>query len=178
MTSIASSTSSGQSSKDRDGIRCSAGDRLAELDGVRDGVPGVSNESGECHRGIRPDAGVRPHGFQEVKQDALDLLGDSRRFRSVPGPGAPNPSIETLGLVLREFFERFDSVEEINGEFAVSRQAVRPSTIRPGFVRIGSDFAHSELVTKPGDDRVFIVTDTEHALDGLPTIYHNIYLLE
>lgn len=121
---------------------------------------------------------VRGLPLDEVKQHALDLISDSRRFRSVIGPHSPNRLIDTLGPVLRDFFERFESVEEINGDFAVSRRAVRPSTIRPGFVSIGSDFAHSELVTQPGDDRVFIVTDSEHALDGLPTIYHNIYLLD
>jgi hypothetical protein len=120
---------------------------------------------------------VRSLPFEEVKRHALDLLTDRRRFRSVTGPGSPNQLIETLGPVLRDFFERFESVEEMNGEFAVSRQAVGPSTIRPGFVRIGSDFAHSELLTKVGDDRVFIVTDAEHVLDGLPTIYHHIHLL-
>ena len=81
-----------------------------------------------------------------------------------------NASIETLGPLLRDFFSHFDSVKEINGDFALSPQSVARSSLRPGFIKIGSDFASSELVTRPGEDQVFIVTDSEHVLVGLPTI--------
>jgi hypothetical protein len=138
----------------------------------------IKSRTAAHERAVQDLERVRGLPFDDVKRHALDLISDRRRFRSVVGARSPNPAIETLGPILRDFFERFESVEEINGDFAVSRQAVRPSTLRPGFVSIGSDFAHAELVTQPGDDRVFIVTDSDHALDGLPTIYHNIYLLD
>ena len=67
---------------------------------------------------------------------------------------------------------------ETNGDFSAARGAVNKSSLRPGFLKIGTDYADSELVVRPGEDRVFIVTDSEHKLDGLPTIYHNIYLLQ
>ena len=116
--------------------------------------------------------------FEQVKQHALELISDQHRFRSVTDNLSNNPTIEKLGPVFREFFSHFESVEEVNGDFAVSRQSVADSALRPGFLKVGSDFEHSELVVRPGEDRVFIVTDSEHVLDGLPTIYHNIYLLE
>jgi hypothetical protein len=116
--------------------------------------------------------------FEQVKQHALELVSDQRRFRSITDNLSHNPAIEKLGPVLRDFFSRFESVEEVNGDFAVGRQSVADSALRPGFLKVGSDFEHSELVVRPGEDRVFIVTDSEHVLDGLPTIYHNIYLLE
>jgi len=88
------------------------------------------------------------------------------------------PMIENLGPVLRDFLLRFESVAEANGDFSVGRRTVGNSKLRPGFLKIGSDFANSELIVKPGSDHVFIVTDADHRLDGLPTLYHNIYLLE
>ena len=116
--------------------------------------------------------------FDQVKQHALELLADPKRFICVTGKLTDNPMIENLGPVLRDFFLRFESVAEANGDFSVGRRTVENSKLRPGFLKIGSDFANSELIVKPGGDHVFIVTDAEHRLDGLPTIYHNIYLLE
>jgi hypothetical protein len=116
--------------------------------------------------------------FEQVKQRALDLIADTSRFKSVTENLSDKREIERLGPILRDFFSHFESVQEINGDFSVSRLAVGDSSLRPGFLKIGSDFAHSELVARHGEDRVFIVTDSEHRLDGLPTIYHNIYLLE
>jgi len=117
--------------------------------------------------------------FEQVKQHALGLIGDTRRFRvAAVGDLSNNSAMDKLGPVLRDFFSHFESVQEVNGDFFVSRKAVCDSALRPGFLKIGSDFAHSELVVRPGEDRVFIVTDAKHTLDGLPTIYHNICLLE
>jgi hypothetical protein len=116
--------------------------------------------------------------FEQVKQRALELISDSHRFEVVTEHFSENASIETLGPILQEFFSHFESVKEVNGDFFVGRKAVTRSSLRAGFMKIGSDFASSELVTRPGEDRIFIVTDSEHRLDGLPTIYHNIVLLE
>ena len=121
---------------------------------------------------------VRALGFDQVKQHALDLIADPRRFETITGNLSSKPAIERLGPILRDFFSHFESVREINGDFFVSRKVVGNSPLRPGFLRIGYDFTSSELVARPGQDEVFIVPDAEHVLDGSPTIYHNIYLLE
>ncbi len=121
---------------------------------------------------------VRALPFDQVKQRAVDLIADPRRFETIKENLSDNSAIERLGPILRDFFSHFESVREINGDFCVSRQAVGDSSLRPGFLKIGSDFANSELVARPGEDEVFIATDAEHVLDGDPTIYHNIYLLE
>jgi hypothetical protein len=116
--------------------------------------------------------------FEEVKHQALRLISDGRWFTVVPNrEPSSNAMDERLGPILREFFSRFESIKQENGDFLVSRDAVSDSALRPGFVKIGSDFAHSELVIKQGEDRVYMVTDAEHRLEGLPTIYHNICLL-
>jgi hypothetical protein len=121
---------------------------------------------------------IRALPTEQVKQHALEMILDPRRFRTATEPLSPNPLIEKLGPLLRDFFERFESVEEIYGDFKVSRRAVSPSTIRPGFIKIGTDFEHSELITQVGDDRVYIVTDAEHVISPSPTIYHDICLQE
>jgi hypothetical protein len=106
--------------------------------------------------------------FEQVKQHALDLILDTHRFRCVTYNLSNNPAIESLGPVLRDFFSRFESVEEVNGDFSVSRQSVADSALRPGFLSVGSDFAQSELVVRPGEDRVFIVTDHSMLKTKLP----------
>jgi hypothetical protein len=115
--------------------------------------------------------------FEDVKQHALAVIEDGHHFRCKRGNFSSNPAIGRLGPVLRDFFANFESVEQVGGDFFVSRNIVGDSSLRPGFIKIGTDFAHSELLVRPGEDQVFIVTDCEHNLDGLPTIYHNIYLL-
>jgi hypothetical protein len=121
---------------------------------------------------------VRALPFEEVKQSALTLLADPLRFRCVTDSFSDNCTIERLGPILRDFFSHFESVKEIRGDFCVGRQIVGDSALRNGFLKIGYDFASSELVVRPGEDSVYIVTDSEHILDGDPTIYHNILLLE
>ncbi len=121
---------------------------------------------------------VRAMPLEEAKRRALAIITNSARFESISENLSNNPAIERLGPNLREFFSQFESVREINGDFIVSRKVVGSSSLRSGFLKIGSDFASSELVTRPGSDEVFIVTDAEHVLDGEPTIYHNICLLE
>jgi hypothetical protein len=116
--------------------------------------------------------------FEEVKERALALVADPRRFKYVRSTLSDNTDIEKLGPSLKDFFSNFESIEQVGGDFSVSRSAVGKSSLRQGFLKIGTDFAHSELVVRPGRDEVFIVTDADHVLDGLPTIYHNIYLLE
>ena len=116
--------------------------------------------------------------FEEVKRRALAMLSDRTRFRCVVARDPTSSVGENMGPVLRDFFSHFDSVVELNGEFSVGRLLIGDSSLRSGFLKIGSDFAFSELVIRPGEDQIYIVTDSEHELDGLPTIYHIIYLLE
>lgn len=121
---------------------------------------------------------VRALPVGEAKQRALALIENPSRFETIRDSSSTNPAVGRLGPILQDFFKQFDVVREINGDFVVSRKLVGDSFLRPGFVKLGTDFAASELVCRPGDDEVFIVTDDNHILDGQPTIYHNICLLE
>jgi len=113
-----------------------------------------------------------------AKHRALQLMEDSSRFQCLRPGTTENSLIDRLGPSLKDFFDRFDSVKRIGGDFSASRAMVHYSSLRPGFISVGVDFASSELVARPGEDRIFIVTDAGHPLDeGIATIYHNVCLL-
>jgi hypothetical protein len=114
----------------------------------------------------------------EAKDRALALLSHAHLFRCRPQTANANPLTVKLGPTLKDFFLLYESVEEINGDFRVGHQWIDYSSVRPGFLRIGFQYDGSELVVPPGEDWVFMVHDAEHILDGLPSIYHHILLLE
>src|SRR5580692_2400082 len=87
--------------------------------------------------------------LEEVKRRALNLISDTRRFRTVVGTSSSALAIAKLGPETQDFFLRFDNVSEVNGEFHVAREFVAESSLRPGFLKIGNDFERSELFVKP-----------------------------
>ena len=117
--------------------------------------------------------------LEEAKQKAIAILSDAKKFRLKQASGHwDHPLAKQLGPATTGFFDAYESVEEIGREFSVSRNSVGASSVRNGFLKIGSDFESSDLLVRPGEDRVFIVTDAEHNLDdGFTTIYHSICLL-
>src|SRR5579871_4903846 len=114
----------------------------------------------------------------DAKDRALILLSDTQLFRCQPQTASTNPLIVKLGRTLQDFFLLYESVEEINGDLRVGHRWINDSSVRPGFLRIGFQYDGSELVVRPGADRVFMVHDANHILDGLPSIYHHILLLK
>lgn len=115
---------------------------------------------------------------QEAKRKADALLADSAKFRVVQ----ENPSTEDsariapLGANLREFFSKYRKVEVIYGDARLDRDAIGPSSVNPGFIKIGDDVEFTEIVTKPGDDRVHEFgagePDEGDETPPFPTIYH------
>jgi hypothetical protein len=141
---------------------------------------GWAERSPEHRQAVADIALVNSLPLEAAKRKALTLISDTKRFRTKPASSQwDNVIAKQLGPATASFFDAYESVEEIGREFAVGRAAVRASSLRQGFLRIGSDFESSELVLRPGEDRVFIVTDPEHDLDsGSTTIFHAICLLE
>ena len=115
--------------------------------------------------------------WEDVRQQALDLLADSGRFRSVASNADSERISAKLGPALQDFFRRFETVEEVGGEFKVGRKWLAASTLRAGYLRIGLHFDGAELIVRDSEDTVYIVHDTEHPLEGLPSIYHQVLLL-
>jgi len=133
-------------------------------------------KSGKLYRRIEDElAAVRALSLREAEDKALTLLLDGDKYRIVEKP-APTDALYSLGPALRKFFSRFERVKEIRGETALDRGEIGPSTLREGFVKVGTDIEHTEIVARPKEDLIYVVDGTEpidlQVEEGFPTIYH------
>jgi hypothetical protein len=133
-------------------------------------------QSDKTYRRIEEElAAVRALSFQEAEQKALTLLLSGEKYRIVEKP-APPEALQSLGPLLRQFFSRFERVTEIKGETSLDRTEIGPSTFRAGFIKIGTDIEHVEIVSRPQDDAIYAIDGTEpdgpHVEESFPTIYH------
>ena len=133
-------------------------------------------KSGKLYRRIEDElAAVRALSLREAEDKALTLLLDGDKYRIVEKP-APTDALYSLGPALRQFFSRFESVKEIRGETALDRGEIGPSTLREGFVKVGTDIEHTEIVARPKEDMIYVIDGTEpidfQLEEGFPTIYH------
>ncbi len=133
-------------------------------------------KSGELYRQIEEElAAVRTLPLREAEAKALALLLDGDKYRIVEKP-APTDALYSLGPALRKFFSRFERVKEIRGETALDRGEIGPSTLREGFIKVGTDMEHTEIVARPKEDVIYVIDGTEpegsQLEEGFPTIYH------
>jgi hypothetical protein len=133
-------------------------------------------KSGELYERIEEElAMARALSLREAEEKALSLLSDGGKYRVVEKP-SPTDTQYPLGPVLREFFSRFEKVTEIKGETSLDRSEIRPSTLREGFIKIGTDIEHAEIVARSKEDVIYVIDGTEpdgpQAEEGFPTIYH------
>jgi hypothetical protein len=133
-------------------------------------------KSGELYDRIEEElAAARGLSLREAEEKALSLLSDGRKYRVVEKPW-PTDTLHLLGPVLRQFFTRFEKVTEIKGETSLSRSEIAPSTLRDGFIKIGTDMEHAEIVARSKEDVIYVIDGTEpegpQVEEGFPTIYH------
>lgn len=133
-------------------------------------------KSGELYGRIEEElATARALPLREAEEKALSLLRDGGKYRVVEKP-SPTDTTYPLGPVLRQFFSRFEKVTEIKGETSLDRGEIRPSTLRDGFIRIGTDIEHAEIVARSAEDVIYVIDGTEpegpQVEEGFPTIYH------
>jgi len=133
-------------------------------------------KSGELNDRIEEElATARALSLREAEQKALALLFDGGKYRVVEKP-SPTDTQYPLGPVLRQFFSRFEKVTEIKGETSLDRGEIRPSTLREGFIKIGTDIEHAEIVARSKEDVIYVIDGTEpegpQVEDGFPSIYH------
>jgi hypothetical protein len=133
-------------------------------------------QSDKIYRRIEEElAAVRALSLQEAEQKALTLLLGGEKYRIVEKPALAY-ALQSLGPLLQQFFSRFEKVTEIKGETSLDRSEIGPSTVREGFIRIGTDMEHAEIVARPNEDVIYAIDGTEphgpRAEEGFPTIYH------
>lgn len=134
---------------------------------------------------MRRDAGafekmvavVKSIPMPEAKARAEALFGQSKGFTlSAPSDKTPIPS---LSPSIQEFFASHGEVTAEGGEVVISRQDIQPYEHERSFIWLGRDGEHTHLVTKPGEDAVYVLADdvpkARQVEDEFPSIYH--YLL-
>jgi hypothetical protein len=136
----------------------------------------VWRESGELHKRVAKElAAARALTEGEAQERAMTLLLDANLYPIVENHASGN-SLHSLGPVLRQFFSRFEEVVEIKGETSLDRSAIGPSTLREGFIKIGTDIEHAEIVARSKKDVIYVIDGTEPedppVEEGFPTIYH------
>lgn len=122
-------------------------------------------------------AAARALSQTEAEVRALNLLSDPRLYRIVENP-IRGDSLASLGPGLQKFFSRFETVREIKGETSLDRNQIGTSNLCEGFLRIGTDMEHTEIVVRPNEDTIYVIDGTEPEEvpleEGFPTIYHYI----
>ena len=138
----------------------------------------VWKESGRLHEEVeRQLAAARTLSQTEAEVRALNLLSDPKLYRIVEKP-IRGDSLASLGPGLQKFFSRFETVREIKGETSLDRNQIGTSNLSEGFLRIGTDMEHTEIVVRPNEDTIYVIDGTEPEEvpleEGFPTIYHYI----
>jgi hypothetical protein len=138
----------------------------------------VWRESDRVHQQVTQElAAARALSQEEAEKRALKLLYDSKLYRIVENPTLGD-SLPLHGPGLQKFFCRFEIVREIKGETFLDRNQIATSTLREGFLRIGTDLEHTEIVARANEDTIYIIDGSEpedQALEeSFPTIYHYI----
>jgi hypothetical protein len=129
--------------------------------------------------------------LEEVRQIPLDeavkqaelLLSDPARFQCSESPLARDGAAASgLPRTARTFFERYDRVASLFSGTELARDEIGPSTVAPGFTRVGNETEHTEVAVKTGEDTVYILADdvpTEIVIESTyPTLYHYIIAID
>lgn len=117
--------------------------------------------------------------LQQAKASAIGLLSDPRIFQCAESPIADERSLEGLAPEVRELLKRYATIELVKGpRAAVMRTSLGPSGRRPGFLRIGSIAAATDVAgdlgVKPGDETIYELY-TDEAPDPTFGTYKSIY---
>jgi hypothetical protein len=88
--------------------------------------------------------------IEEAERRALVLLKDRRRFQCVESPVLRDDELESLADGLRKIFQRYETIESIDGSLILDRKLIGASLIYPEFTVVGcgmmgsdSEFEHS-----------------------------------
>jgi hypothetical protein len=96
----------------------------------------------------------------EAAFQALPLLSDAALFRSVESPSLDDRALQALAPELRKVLQRYETVESTAGSHAsISRAAIAPSELDPGYLRIGSvapgTDLQGEIGVHPGEETIY-----------------------
>jgi hypothetical protein len=122
-------------------------------------------------------AAARALSQKEAQERAIALLLDGNLYRVIENP-IQKDSLHSLGPELQKFFSRFEKAQQIRGELVLNRTGIGESSLRKGFLKIGTDVDFTEIVARPDEDTIYMIdgSETEDKLigEGYPTIFHYI----
>ncbi len=126
----------------------------------------------ENERAKRELEEVAALSIDSARRRALELLHNPSLYEIRPASSWSDR--QSLGLALDQFFTLFASVEDKRGGTRIGHDYVGVSRLRPPSTRVGEDVEmHFELITNPGDDHLYWLSDAVHELDnGYKTIWH------
>lgn len=109
----------------------------------------------------------------EARVLALHILEHSGIFQTKPAQ--IELSNKNLPSSVLEIFNRYEEI--VYGEFWVGRLALSQSSRITGYTKIGEDFEFEKILTRSGDERIFLSFEDQpinEALDSIPTLWHEI----
>lgn len=113
--------------------------------------------------------------FPEAKEQAERILRHDNRFITHPAGAPAYDRRSMLGPTLQAFFHRYDEV--VGRDEYIRRAEIAPCPDNPAYLRIGQDGRGAQLVARPGEDRIIVLSgedlldDDEHE-ETYPSIYH------
>ncbi len=126
---------------------------------------------------------VRRLTMDEARHLAFSILEDEERYR-VTRPESTEAQREMLSKLapgLREFFGHFERVQCVYADDDYNRSDIGEAAHRKGFLRVATSIEHTELVVRPGEEKVYEVDGSEETLDesaSVPSIFHWVILTE
>ena len=116
---------------------------------------------------------------EEAAKRSEQLMADPQKFVVEKAQDNAVPLRKELAAELVAFFSKYESVRTTGGEFNVTWKLIGDSDFRPGFLRIGTDFDHTELVVKPRVETIYEIDGSESSeteMTSFPSIFHLIIL--
>jgi hypothetical protein len=118
--------------------------------------------------------------LEEVKSTVTSWLSNPEIFRCDRDESRSPTDLEVLAPELKHLLQRCRTIELVGGDTRISRDELRPSSVRAGFWRIGTDYDGVEIVVSPGHEAVYQVDGAEPGgydfdSDASPTIYHYLF---
>jgi hypothetical protein len=135
------------------------------------------------------DQEIRDLSVAGARARAEALLADPSRFACTPAARPDDARLEPLAPLVREFFEKYESVEDPDGRegpvwglFSLSREEIQLCEGDPRLIEIGrysdAEDNYDALAVQPGEEPIYFLNwpDPSEELESrFPSIYH--YLL-
>ena len=121
-------------------------------------------------------AALRSLSSAEAEHKALVLLGRDEMFHT--RPATQQIDHPDLPSHVNALLNRYGEI--VRGEFRIGTAALTQPARLPGFIKIGEDFEFTEILVRPGDQKIYISygegPQSSSTLETEETIWHEIII--